>query len=102
MPFAADDRVAEGGEAGRAGLLAVQPQAPSTRAPITIGAAVRIWPERAVQLPTVTVARVPIKVLITVILITVILQWQWLTARRRTSRPPRTAGPAPTSRGLRC
>src|SRR5437763_6868879 len=97
MSSAADDRVAGGVEAGRAGLLAVQPQAPSTRAPITIGAAVRIWPERVVQLPSVTVARVPIKVLITVI-----LQWQWLTARRRTSRPPRTAGPAPTSRGLRC
>ena len=56
------------GEAGRAGLLAVQPQAPSTRAPITIGAAVRIWPERAAQVPPLTVARVPIRVLITVIL----------------------------------
>ena len=91
MPSAADDRVAGGGEAGRAGLLAVQPQAPSTRAPITIGAAVRIWPERAAQVPPLTVARVPIRVRITVI-----LPGQWLTARRRTCRPP------PTSRGLRC
>jgi hypothetical protein len=97
MPSAADDRVAGGGEAGRAGLPAVHPQAPSTRAPITIGAAVRIWPERAAQVPLLTVARVPIKVLVTVI-----LPGQWLTARRRTCRPSRTAALAPTSRGLRC
>src|SRR5204862_7863353 len=76
MPSASDDRAAGGGEAGRGGLLAVQPQAPSTRAPITIGAAVRIWPERAAQAPRRTVARLPIRVLITVI-----LPWQWLTSR---------------------
>src|SRR6201986_3352198 len=97
MSSAADDRAAGGVEAGRAGLRAVQPQAPSTSAPITIGAAVRIWPERLVQVPPVTVARVLIRVLITVI-----LQWQWLTARRRNPRPSRAAGLAPTSRGLRC
>ncbi len=83
MPVAADDRVAEGEAAGRVGLPAVQPQAPSMRAGITIHAAtgVRIWPERAAQVPSVTAARVPIKVLITVI-----LPGHWLT----------------TSRGLRC
>src|SRR5690349_850004 len=97
MPSAADDRAAGGVEAGRAGLLAVQPQAPSTRAPITIGAAARIWAERTLQVPPVAVARVAISVLIPVI-----LRWQWLTARRRTSRPSRTAGSAPASRGLRC
>src|SRR5436190_21144694 len=97
MSSAADDRVAGGVAAGRAGLLAVQPQAPSTRAPITIGAAVRIWPERTAQMPSLTVARVPIRVLNTVI-----LPGQWLSARRRTSLPSRTAGLAPTSRGLRC
>jgi hypothetical protein len=76
MPSAADDRAAGGGEAGRAGLLAVQPQAPSTRAPITIGAAVRMWPERAAQVPPLTVARVPIRVVLTVI-----LPGRWLTSR---------------------
>jgi len=76
IPSAADDRVAGGGEAGRGGLLAVQPQAPSTRAPIKIGATERIWPERAVPVPPVTVARVPIRVLITVT-----LPGQWLTSR---------------------
>ena len=79
MPVAADDRVAEGEAAGRVGLPAVQPQAPSTRAGITIHAAtgMRIWPERAAQVPSVTVARVPIKVLFIVI-----LPGHWLTTSR--------------------
>ena len=89
-----DDRVGEGSPAGRAGLPAVQPQAPSTRALIKIhagtgtrpliGAAARIRPERAARVPTVTVARVPIKALITVI-----LPGQWLPAGRRNSQPSR-------------
>src|SRR5689334_24715446 len=86
IPCAMDDRVGEGSPAGRAGLLAVQPQAPSMRAltrihaatgtRLLIEAAAGIRPERAARVPPVTVARVLIKVLITVI-----LPGQWLTAR---------------------
>src|SRR5438477_8015305 len=94
MPGAIDDRAGEGSPAaGRAGWLAVQPQAPSTRAPTTIQA--RMWPERAARVPPVPPARVPIEVLVTVI-----LPWQRLTAYRRNCRPSRTAALA-ASRRLR-
>ena len=92
MPGAIDDRVGEGSAAaGRAGWLAVQPQVPSRRAPATIHA--RIRPERARRVLPVTVARVPVEVLLTVI-----LPGQWLTARQRNSRPPPTAALASTTR----
>jgi len=84
IPCAVDDPVGEGSAAGRAGWLAVQPQAPSRRAltkihpaPGTrplIGAATRIRPERAARVPPMPLARVPIEVRLNVI-----LPWQRLT-----------------------
>src|SRR5438477_388008 len=79
LPGAIDDWEGEGSPAaGRAGWLAVQPPAPSTRAPATIHTCMR--PERAARVPPVPLARVPIEVVLTVI-----LPGQWLTARRRIS-----------------
>src|SRR6476646_6415091 len=96
MPGAIDDRVGEGSPAaGRARRLAVQPQAPSTRAPATIHTYIR--PERAARVPSVPLARVPIEVVVIVI-----LPGHWLTARRRNSHPSRAAALAPTLRRLRC
>ena len=107
MPGAIDDWEGEGSPAaGRAGWLAVQPHAPSTRAPAKIhpapgtrpliGAATRIRPERAARVPPVPLARVPIEVRLNVI-----LPWQRLTTCRRNSRPSRTAVFASASRRLR-
>src|SRR5438270_14019403 len=91
MPGAIDDWEGEGSPAaGRAGWLAVQPPAPSTRAPATIHTCIR--PERAARVPPVPLARVPIEVVLTVI-----LPGQWLTARRRNSCPSQ----AVALRGLR-
>src|SRR6476646_11357922 len=84
MPGAIDDWEGEGSPAaGRAGWLAVQPQAPSRRAltkihpaPGTrplIGAATPIRPERAARVPPIPLVRVPIEVLFNVI-----LPWQRL------------------------